>query len=47
MPNHISPQSEPFRDFLQNGEASRYKNMFVHWEDIWPEGMSQKAVLKL
>jgi hypothetical protein len=38
MPNHISPESEQFKDFVKNGEASRYKDMFVRWEDIWPEG---------
>lgn len=38
MANHISPASDQFKDFVQNGEASRFKDMFVHWEDIWPEG---------
>lgn len=38
MANHISPASNQFKDFVQNGEASRFRDMFVHWEDIWPEG---------
>jgi hypothetical protein len=41
MANHISPESEQFKDFVKHGEASRYKDMFVHWEKIWPEGACQ------
>jgi hypothetical protein len=38
MANHISPESEQFQDFVKHGEASRYRDMFVRWEDVWPEG---------
>lgn len=38
MANHISPASEQFKDFVQNGEGSRFRDMFVHWGDVWPEG---------
>ena len=40
MANHISPESDQFKDFVHNGEASRFRDMFVHWQDIWPEGES-------
>lgn len=42
--NHISPASPQFKDFVEHGEASRYKNMFVRWEDIWPGGESAGGV---
>jgi glycosidase len=43
--NHISPASPQFKDFVEHGEASRYKDMFVRWEDVWPGGeISPRAV---
>jgi hypothetical protein len=45
--NHISPASPQFKDFVEHGEASRYKDMFVRWEDVWPggEGLFERACL--
>ena len=38
MLNHISIRAEEFQDYLEKGDASRYRNMFIHWEEFWPEG---------
>jgi sucrose phosphorylase len=38
MVNHISPESHQFQDYLEHGDKSQYADMFVEWEDIWPEG---------
>jgi hypothetical protein len=36
--NHISPQSEQFKDFVAKGDASEFASMFVDWEKLWPPG---------
>lgn len=33
--NHASVLSAPFQDLLENGEASRYKDFFINWNDFW------------
>lgn len=38
MLNHVSIRSNEFQDYLKNGEASPYRDMFIHWEEFWPEG---------
>ncbi|NTW43463.1 MAG: sucrose phosphorylase, partial [Anaerolineaceae bacterium] len=38
MVNHISRQSEWFRDFLQKGRESEYADLFITLDKIWPEG---------
>ena len=38
MLNHVSIRSEEFRDYMKNGDASPYKDMFIHWEKFWPNG---------
>lgn len=38
MINHISRQSAYFQDFLQNREASAYKDMFIRYPRFWPGG---------
>ena len=35
MANHISVQSPEFQDYLQRGDASPYKEMFINWHDFW------------
>lgn len=37
MLNHVSVRCKEFKDYLENGDASPYKDMFVHWEDFWPD----------
>jgi len=38
MVNHISAQSAYFQDFLKNGQASRYADLFIPVSKIWPNG---------
>lgn len=38
MVNHISAQSEFYRDFLKNKDASPYKDMFIRYKDFWENG---------
>ncbi len=38
MLNHISIRSNEFKDYMQNGDSSPYRDMFIHWEEFWPEG---------
>ena len=35
--NHISAKSPQFRDYLQNGSASPYADMFIPVEKFWPD----------
>lgn len=38
MINHASIRSEEFKDYMENGDASPYKEMFIHWNEFWPNG---------
>lgn len=38
MINHLSRRSGEFQDFVQNHEASVYKDMFIRFKDFWPGG---------
>lgn len=38
MINHISRRSREFEDFVEKHEASRYKDMFIRFQDFWPQG---------
>lgn len=33
--NHASVLSAPFQDLLKNGEASKYKDFFINWNEFW------------
>ncbi|TXD83148.1 glycosidase [Subsaximicrobium wynnwilliamsii] len=33
--NHISVASPQFKDVLQHGEASQYKDFFINWNEFW------------
>ena len=48
MVNHISRSSAYFQDFLQNKDASPYKDMFIRFRDFWPGGApTQEQVDKI
>lgn len=48
MVNHISRSSAYFRDFLQNKDASLYKDMFIRFREFWPGGApTQEQVDKI
>lgn len=38
MVNHISRRSEAFRDFEQHGRASRFADLFITLDKVWPDG---------
>ncbi len=38
MLNHVSIRSHEFKDYMKKGDASDYRNMFIHWEEFWPKG---------
>lgn len=46
MLNHVSIRCEEFKDYMEKGDASPYKDMFVHWEDFWPNGEPTEADLE-
>lgn len=33
--NHLSVASPQFKDLLENGEQSKYKDFFINWNDFW------------
>ena len=39
--NHLSVASTQFKDLLQNGENSKFKNFFINWNSFW-EGKGTK-----
>ena len=38
MVNHISRQSDEFRDFQQHGRASRFADLFITLDKVWRDG---------
>ncbi len=38
MINHISAQSEYYKDFLKNKEESKYKDLFLRYKNFWENG---------
>ena len=38
MVNHISRRSEEFRDFEQHGRVSRFADLFITLDKVWPDG---------
>jgi len=46
MLNHISIRSREFRDYMEKGRDSEFRNMFIHWEEFWPEGKPTESDLK-
>ncbi|WP_099467103.1 sucrose phosphorylase [Konateibacter massiliensis] len=43
MINHISAQSEYYKDFLQNKDNSKYKDLFLRYKDFWENGEPTEA----
>lgn len=39
--NHLSVASPQFKDLLQNGEQSKYKDFFINWNTFW-DGNGEK-----
>lgn len=48
MVNHVSRGSLYFQDFLRHGRASKYADLFITLDKIWPEGIpDRKDVAKI
>ena len=48
MVNHVSRQSEYFRDFLKKGRRSPWADLFITLDKIWPDGKpSQEDLSKI
>ena len=43
MVNHISARSVFFQDFLEKGRDSKYYDLFIPLEKIWPDGIPVQA----
>ncbi len=43
MINHISRESAQFRDFERHGRSSRFADLFITLDKIWPEGRPPAA----
>lgn len=43
MVNHISRQSEYFKDFLRHGRKSKYAGLFITLDKLWPDGRPVQA----
>ena len=47
MLNHVSIRCEEFLDYMKNGDASPYRDMFIHWNEFWPNGEPTEEDLKV
>jgi len=43
MLNHVSIRCEEFKDYMKYGDASLYRDMFIHWDEFWPKGEPTEA----
>ena len=43
MVNHLSRQSEEFRDFERHGRKSAYADLFITLDKVWPDGQPPAA----
>ena len=35
--NHLSTQSPQFKDLIENGKESKYKDFFIDWNEFWSD----------
>jgi glycosidase len=42
MVNHISAKSTYFQDFIENGRESKYSDLFITLDKVWPNGQPLK-----
>jgi sucrose phosphorylase len=41
--NHLSVASPQFKDIIQNGDASEYKDFFINWNEFWASSGEQNT----
>lgn len=47
MINHISSSSEYFKDFMEKGDASPYKNLFIDFNAFWGGTPTEEQIRKI
>jgi len=45
--NHISRESPQFQDYLENGAQSKYRDLFLTLDRVFPEGVSEAELHKI
>jgi len=45
--NHISADSDEFKDFIQKGEDSEYASLFLTYDTIFPDGATENDLLTI
>jgi sucrose phosphorylase len=45
--NHVSAKSAPFKDYLEKGEKSAYKSLFLTYDKVFPKGASEQDLLTI
>ena len=45
--NHVSSRSPQFEDFLRNGDASRYADLFLTYGRVFPKGAAESDLLQI
>ena len=43
MVNHASIRSREFQDYMERCDESPYRDMFIHWNEFWPNGEPTEA----
>lgn len=47
MINHVSIRSREFVDYMERGDDSPYRDMFIHWEEFWGGEPTEEQVAAL
>ena len=47
MLNHVSIRCAEFKDYMKNGDSSPYRDMFIHWNEFWPNGEPTEKELEV
>ncbi len=45
--NHVSADSDEFRDFLNNGDDSKYASLFLTFDKVFPKGAEETDLLSI
>ncbi|MBN1651028.1 MAG: sucrose phosphorylase [Bacteroidales bacterium] len=45
--NHISSKSKQFKDYLKHGEKSKYANLFLSFDKVFPKGATKEELSKI
>jgi len=45
--NHMSAESDQFKDYLKNGEKSEFADLFLTFDKVFPDGASEEELIKI